>query len=186
MIILIGQAGSGKSTQGKLLADEYGYAWISSGDILRVLITGKRRQEMLRGNLLSDEEMIQVIAKVMDLIDPTNEFVLDGFPRTIAQADWILSEAEKGLFHRVIVINFEASEEVVRKRLIGRGRVDDNEEAIARRFSEYHDATLPILEHFREKGIPIYKINADQTPEAVHNDIVGLLKNQAQSTGLNA
>ena len=65
MIILMGVAGAGKSLQSRLLADEYGYAWISTGEILRVLITGKRRQEMLSGKLLSDDEMIQVMDKVL-------------------------------------------------------------------------------------------------------------------------
>ena len=71
MIILTGVAGAGKSMQGKILADEHGYAWISTGEILRVLVTGKRRQEMLQGKLLSDEEMIAILDKVFELIDPT-------------------------------------------------------------------------------------------------------------------
>jgi len=69
MIILAGVAGAGKSMQGRLLADEYGYAWISTGEIFRVLITGQRRQEMLKGKLLSDDEVINVMDKVLDLMD---------------------------------------------------------------------------------------------------------------------
>src|SRR5215469_6008662 len=98
MIILMGVAGAGKSMQGKLLADEHGYAWISTGEILRVLVTGQRRQEMLEGKLLSDEEMIKILDKVLELIDTTREFVLDGFPRTVVQADWLIRQAETGRF----------------------------------------------------------------------------------------
>ena len=68
MILLMGVAGSGKSTQGRLLADEKGYAWLSSGDILRVLVTGTRRQQMLEGKLLSDQEMIKIFDKVLEQV----------------------------------------------------------------------------------------------------------------------
>src|SRR6478736_5444274 len=98
MIILMGVSGSGKSSQGKILADEHGYAWISTGEILRVLVTGKRRHEMLQGKLLSDEEMIAILDKVLELIDVEQEFVLDGFPRTIPQADWLLEQVHAGRF----------------------------------------------------------------------------------------
>jgi len=97
VIILLGVAGSGKSEQGRLLADEYGYAWISTGEILRVLITGKRRHEMLAGRLLSDEEMIQIMDRFL-CNRHNQEFILDGFPRTIPQTDWLLKQVEKGRF----------------------------------------------------------------------------------------
>src|ERR1019366_9569403 len=98
MIILMGVAGAGKSMQGRLLADEHGFAWISTGEILRVLITGKRRQEMLEGKLLSDDEMIRVLDTVLQVIDTKQEFVLDGFPRTVPQTDWLVKNVEEGRF----------------------------------------------------------------------------------------
>lgn len=73
MIILMGVAGSGKSTQGKLLADEYGYAWISTGEVFRLLVTGRRRQEMLQGKLLSDEEVTRIMDKVLELVDASQD-----------------------------------------------------------------------------------------------------------------
>src|SRR5947209_20163837 len=104
MIILTGVAGAGKSMQGKMFADEHGYAWISTGEILRVLVTGKRRQEMLEGKLLSDEEMIRIMDKVLQLIDTNQEFVLDGFPRTVTQADWLLAQTRAGRFRLTAVV----------------------------------------------------------------------------------
>lgn len=172
MIILTGVAGAGKSMQGKILADEHGYAWISTGEILRVLVTGKRRQEMLQGKLLSDDEMITILDKVFDLIDPTQEFILDGFPRTIPQSDWLLEQVHKGRFQLTAVINLAASEEVVRERLMARGRRDDTEEAIAERFREYRTTTLPILQHLREENVPVYDIDASQEPRLVHDTIL--------------
>src|ERR1041385_72404 len=172
MIILMGVAGAGKSLQGKILADEHGYAWISTGEILRVLVTGKRRHEMLEGKLLSDEEMILLMDKVLDLIDTSQEFVLDGFPRTVPQVDWLLEQVHKGRFQLSAVIHLAASESVVRDRLLSRGRQDDTEEAIAKRFFEYKNETLPILEHLRKEGAKVCDIDASQEPRVVHDAIL--------------
>lgn len=172
MIILTGVAGAGKSMQGKILADEHGYAWISTGEILRVLVTGKRRQEMLQGKLLSDEEMITILDKVFELIDPTQEFILDGFPRTIPQVDWLLKQVHEGRFGLTAVVNLDASEAVVRQRLVARGRQDDTDEAIAKRFQEYKTVTQPILDHFRSENVPVCNIDAAQDPRAVHDAIL--------------
>lgn len=172
MIILTGVAGAGKSMQGKLLADEHGYAWISSGEILRVLVTGKRRQEMLEGKLLSDDEVVRLFDKVFELIDLDEEFVLDGFPRTIPQANWLLEQTHKGRLRLSAIINLSASEEVVRQRLMARGRQDDTEETIARRLEEYRNVTLPILEYFRKEGVKMCEVDAAQAPRAVHDAIL--------------
>lgn len=175
MIILMGVAGAGKSMQGRLLADEHGFAWISTGEILRVLITGKRRQQMLEGKLLSDQEVIDVVDKVLELIDTSEEFVLDGFPRTVTQADWLVDQAEKGRFKLTEVFNLQASEDVVRSRLMDRGRQDDTEAAINERFSEYKSVTLPILEHFKLEQVRVCNIDASQSPRQVHDAIIRCL-----------
>lgn len=172
MIILTGVAGAGKSMQGKMFADEHGYAWISTGEILRVLVTGKRRQEMLQGKLLSDEEVITILDTVLNLIAKDQEFVLDGFPRTTTQTDWLLGEVHKNRLSLTAVVNLDASEEVVRQRLMTRGRQDDTEDAISKRFEEYHNVTLPILEHFKQEGVHVYTIDAAQEPRTVHDEIL--------------
>jgi len=175
MIILMGVAGAGKSMQGRLLADEHGFAWISTGEILRVLITGKRRQQMLEGKLLSDQEVIDVVDKVLELIDTSEEFVLDGFPRTVTQTDWLIDQTEKGRFRLTEVFNLQASEDVVRSRLMDRGRQDDTEAAINERFSEYRSVTLPILEHFKREQVRVCDIDASQSPRQVHDNIIRCL-----------
>ncbi len=171
MIILAGVAGAGKSMQGRMLADEKGYAWISTGEVLRVLVTGKRRKAMLSGKLLSDAEMIRMMDKVFDFIDLSEEFILDGFPRTTKQADWLIDQVEMERFKVSAVFHIEASEEVVLQRLKKRGRQDDTEEAIRERFKEYRRVTVPMLDHFRGRDIPVYDINGDQEPRAVHDEI---------------
>ena len=185
MILLMGVAGAGKSMQGRILADEHGYAWISTGEILRVLVTGKRRQEMRQGKLLSDEEIIDVIDKVFDLIDTHQEFVLDGFPRTIPQADWLTGEVKKGRFELSCVINLIASREVVVKRLLNRGRLDDTEEAILHRIESYERVTAPILEHLREEGVPIHDVDSDRDARAIHDEILALIDSSNGATKLD-
>lgn len=172
MIILMGVAGSGKSMQGKILADELGYAWISTGEILRVLVTGKRRHEMQTGKLLSDGEVITVVEKVFELIDVKQEFVMDGFPRTEVQVDWVLNQMALGRLDKPIVLNLEIQESVVRERMKLRNRPDDTEQAIATRFQEYNRIVRPIIDYMRSKGITVVDIDADQTPQQVHEQIM--------------
>jgi adenylate kinase len=172
VILLMGVAGSGKSLQGHQLADEYGYAYISTGEIFRVLITGKRRNEMLQGKLLSDEEVINVVDKVLELIDTKEQFILDGFPRTKPQVDWMLDQCKAGRFELPVVINLEVPEDVIRARLHKRRRLDDTDEAISYRFNQYQEVTRPLLEYMEKKGLQIYEIEADRDPQSIHRDIL--------------
>jgi len=172
MIILTGVVGAGKSMQGRLFADEHGFAWISTGELFRVLVTGERRQEMLEGKLLSDKEVIELVDKTLRLIDVDQEFLLDGFPRTKVQTDWLLKQVHDGRLKLTAVFNLSASRGVVKKRLLARGRQDDTEEAIEKRFKEYETKTVPILNYFKQEGVPVYDINADQDPLVVHDDIM--------------
>jgi adenylate kinase len=175
MILLMGVAGSGKSTQGHQLADEYGYAYISTGEVFRVLITGRRRNEMLEGQLLSDQEVIRVVDKVLELIDTKEQFILDGFPRTKPQVDWLIQQCRAGRFSEPVVINLEVPEKVIRDRLQKRGRLDDSEEAISQRYEQYESVTRPILAYMKIKGWSITEINAGRDPQAVHRDILRVL-----------
>lgn len=172
MIIFLGVAGSGKSVQGRLLADVRGYPWLSTGEFLRMLISGDRRKEMLAGELLSDKEMIALVKKIFNVIDTREEFVLDGFPRTVKQAEWLLSEVEHGQLYVTAVFHLKADQTVVKKRLMSRGRPDDHAKAIAKRFTEYKRTTLPILKRFRDEGIPVFDVEAERSVERVHKQII--------------
>ena len=178
MIILMGVAGAGKSMQGRLFADEHGYAWISTGELFRVLVTGARRAEMLEGKLLSDKEVIELVDRTLNLIDLNEEFLLDGFPRTKVQTDWLLKEIKTGRLNLTAVFNLTASRAVVKKRLLARGRQDDTEQAIEKRFKEYEEMTLPIVDYIRQSGARVYDIDADQDPITVHDKIMALISEQ--------
>lgn len=176
MIIFMGVAGSGKSSQGRMLADEMGFPWVSTGEFLRMLIAGERRKAMLEGKLLKDAEIIGLTQKIFAMIDTDNEFILDGFPRTGEQADWLLGQNKHGQLSITAVIHLQASEDVVRARLLDRGRQDDHHDAIKERFVEYQENILPILEQFKAADVRVFDVNGDQSIEDVHTEIEAAVK----------
>ena len=172
MIIFTGVAGSGKSAQGQLLADNLGYLWLSTGQLMRMFISGDRRREMLEGKLLEDSEIIFFVDGALKLLPDDNECILDGFPRTIGQAKWLLDQANAGRFKLTAIINLEVNEEEARKRLMSRQRVDDTKEAIDKRFDEFQESTLPILKEFKRAKIPVYDIQGELSVEKVQQLII--------------
>lgn len=178
MILFMGVAGSGKSTQGRRLADERGLPWLSTGEFLRMLLAGNKRIEMVKGKLLGDQEIIAIVQKVFNLVDTSNEFVLDGFPRTSAQADWLLNQVRHGQLSITAVVHMVASEKVVESRLLTRGRLDDTHEAIQERFDEYERQLKPILDQFKAAGIPIIEVDADKDSDAVYASLTAALAAQ--------
>lgn len=179
MIIFMGVAGSGKSVQGRRLADEMGLPWLSTGEFLRMLISGERRKAMVDGKLLGDSDIIELVQKIFRLIDVKEEFILDGFPRTLAQADWLLNQVKHGQLKVTAVIHITASEEAVLGRLLSRGRPDDNEEAIRERFEEYEQAIKPLLEDFKSAGVKVHDVNGEQSIDEVHDEIVAAIGSSA-------
>lgn len=176
MIIFMGVAGAGKSSQGRRIADEKGLPWLSTGEFLRMMIAGKRRHDMLAGKLLPDKEIIGLIRKIFSVIDTNAEFVLDGFPRTAAQADWLLSQVKHGQLAITAVVHIKAPEEAVKKRLLSRGRPDDTETSIEERFKDYEDEVLPILENLQAAGVRIIDIDGNQPVDDVYANIKAALK----------
>lgn len=176
MILFMGVAGSGKSVQGRMLADTLALPWLSTGEFLRMLIAGEKRTQMLEGKLLDDQEIIAMVQKIFSVIDISKEFVLDGFPRTVKQADWLINQVKHGQLSVTAVVHLTATEEVVRQRLLERGRPDDYQEAISARFSEYREAILPILDQFKGAGIKVITVDGEQPLQKVHENILSKLK----------
>lgn len=176
MIVFMGVAGSGKSVQGKMLAEKLGYTWISVGELLRKNVDEKRQQEMLLGKLLDDQEIIDMMDKFFAEQPDIKKCILDGFPRTIPQAEWLLDRVRDGSVAIEAVIHLQASQEVVLKRLLSRGRPDDNEQAISKRFAEYEESTLPIVSLLESRGVPVAKIDGESGVDSIHQEIVSKLK----------
>lgn len=180
MIVFMGVAGSGKSVQGRMLADQLALPWLSTGEFLRMLVSGERRKDMIEGKLLSDQEIIALVQKIFTIINPKDEFILDGFPRTVAQSDWLINQIKHGQLHATGVVHLIVSPEAVMERLKSRGRPDDTETAIAERLREYEQAAKPILEHFKQADVPIYNINGAQSISDVQTEIQKALQTDAK------
>jgi adenylate kinase len=161
-ILLLGPQGAGKGTQAKRIAANYGIPHIATGDMLRSAIAagtelGRRVQPILEsGQLVPDELMIDLIRGRLGEKDTEEGFVLDGFPRTMAQAEAL--DAMLREIGRDIDITFElqvpdaVSVERLLKRSREEGRADDTPEVIAERLETYHRETEPLVEHYRARG----------------------------------
>jgi adenylate kinase len=179
-IVLLGPPGSGKGTQAAKLAERYGIPRISTGDILRRNVAdgtdlGKRaRAYMEAGKLVPDEVVIEMTARRLAEPDAKNGFILDGFPRTMPQADALdsmLSEIDRPLS---IVFELQVPDEVaverLHKRAVEEGRADDTADAIAKRIALYHQETAPLVSHYRLAG-NLVGIHGDRSEHDVFAEI---------------
>ena len=171
MILFIGVAGAGKSVQGKYLSDLLNFPWISTGELLRMHVSGEKRERMLKGELLTDEELYEVVEPILKELMNESQIILDGFPRTIAQAKWLETFSENNGTPISCIIHLKAEKDEVMKRLLNRGRPDDTEDVISKRFDEYQKTTLPILDYYEGKGVPIPVIDGNGTEEEVRKRI---------------
>ena len=160
-IIMLGAPGAGKGTQAKQIADKYGVPHISTGDIFRANIKNgtelgkKAKTYMDQGALVPDELTCDLVMDRIQQDDCKNGFVLDGFPRTIAQAEALKKMlAERGQDVSVM-LDLEVPEDELMVRLIKRGkdsgRADDNEETIKKRLHVYHSQTAPLIDWYKNE-----------------------------------
>ncbi len=162
-VILLGPPGAGKGTQGIILADRTGLPRISTGDLLRAAVHNatplghRAKQFMDQGLLVPDEVIVGLIAEVLERPEAANGIIMDGFPRTVAQAeavDRLLVSRNAAVDH---VLSFEVSKEELVRRLLGRqqaeGRSDDTPEAIERRLQVYRKETEPLVTFYRDRGV---------------------------------
>jgi adenylate kinase len=188
---LLGPQGSGKGTQAKRIEAEYGIPQIATGDMLRAAIgegteLGRRVKPILEsGQLVPDELMIDLIRERLTQPDAEAGFVLDGFPRTSAQADALdemLDEIGRALD---IVFEFQLPDDVATERLRRRaeleGRADDTPDAIAKRLELYHEQTEPLVGHYRLRG-NLVGIHGDRSIDEVFAEVQDALEQVASRT----
>jgi len=179
-VLLLGPQGAGKGTQAKRISEEYGIPHIASGEILRAEMSantdlGRRVKEVYdRGDLVSDDLMIELIRNRLEQPDTESGFVLDGFPRTTVQAEALDSMfADIGRNFSVafaLQIPDEVAFERLRRRAEVEGRADDTDEAIQRRLDNYHRETEPLIEYYRTRG-NLVPIRAERSENRVFADI---------------
>lgn len=172
MIIFMGVAGAGKSTLGQLLAAHLHCPWVSTGNLLRQKMDAATQTQMLKGEIISDEQTLGVLDEEFRRIDASrHQFVLDGSPRTMRQAEWLVEKAKGGEFKITAVIHLEVSKEVAKERLLSRKRPDDHDVAITERFREYDENIVPIIKYFEKEGYKVHHINSETNPERIEADI---------------
>jgi adenylate kinase len=185
-IVIFGAPGSGKGTQSDKMIAQYGFEHISTGDVLRNEIKngtelGKTAKSYIdQGQLIPDELMIDILASVYDSFGKEHKGVIDGFPRTIPQAEALKKMlAERG--HKVAaMIELDVPEDELMKRLLLRGqqsgRSDDNEETIKKRLNVYHNQTSPLIEWYAKEGIH-HHINGLGELDRIFGDITAVIDN---------
>lgn len=164
MIVLMGLAGSGKSTQGKMLAEETGKVWLSAGQVLRE--TGEFDEVMNKGVLVDDMLTVKLMAqKMAEVVRSGKDAILDGFPRDVEQAEWI-AENIASVMKLIVRINVPKKE--LLKRLELRGRADDQDRAaIEKRFQIVEQNIYAVCEILAKKGVVVRDIDGTGTPEEV-------------------
>jgi adenylate kinase len=162
-VMILGAPGSGKGTQGKLLAAGLGVPQVSTGDLLRTAVKdgtplgAKAKSYMDQGLLVPDEIIIGLIGEILDAPGGRRGVLMDGFPRTVAQAesvDRILARKGERVHHVALL---EVDEEELVRRLLGRaakeGRSDDNLESIQQRLKVFHKQTEPLIAYYDKQGV---------------------------------
>lgn len=189
-IVIMGAPGSGKGTQAALIVEELGIAHVSTGDLLRAAVAAgsdlgkKAKQVMDRGELVSDEIVLGLLEERLLSSNMSNGFILDGYPRNIAQA-----EALNDLLERIgqpidealqIDVDEESVVERIAKRAALEGRSDDTEETVRNRLRVYAEQTAPVVEFYANKGI-LSRVLGEGSIEEVFQRIKGVLQINADS-----
>ena len=173
-LLFLGPPGAGKGTQASLISESNDYLHLSTGELLRLEVDKKTNlgiqiKEIINSGKLVDDELVLEIVK-QNLALSQKGWILDGYPRNIFQADSlskVLEELNQPL-EKVFYLNLD--EEILVKRLINRGRTDDNEKIIRTRLDIYKETTQPLIAYYRKLNILEY-INGDRDLKTISDDI---------------
>jgi|SRR3989344_4594652 len=177
-IILIGIQGAGKSTQGNLLSKALKIPYLSTGHIIREMAKEKTKmgryikETTYSGLLIPDNIMIPIASEYLARREYENGFVLDGFPRTVEQAEKFPTHIDK-------VIYLNVSDKEALWRLSGQNnkgvRHDDTLSAIRKRIESFHKLTEPVLDYYRQKGL-LVEVDGEKSIEEIHKEVLKKIK----------
>ena len=170
-IALLGPPGSGKGTQAERLRDALGFAWLSTGDLLRAARAegtdlGKRAGEYMdRGELIPDDVIVDVVEGALAEVGD-QPILLDGFPRTVAQAEALGRDLD-------LAILIDVPDDVVVERIAGRGqgRADDDPGTVRERLRVYHRETKPLVDYYGRQG-RLRRVDGTRAPDEVHEEVL--------------
>jgi adenylate kinase len=183
-LLLLGGPGSGKGTQGERLADRLGIEHVSSGEALRAEVArgsevGRRVAGYLdRGELVPDDVVVEVVKPVVSRAARAHGYLLDGFPRNLAQAKALDTALAREGIAPDAAIYLDVPEDELRRRLLARARTehrsDDTPEIIDHRLEVFREATQPIVDHYRGRG-QLIAVAGDRPPDDVTGDLMTAL-----------
>ncbi len=189
-VVLMGAPGAGKGTQAKRLAQTLGLPQVATGDLFRANLKNQTelgklaRTYMDKGELVPDEVTVAMVRERLAQPDCENGAILDGFPRTSAQAetlDTLLSEfSAKIAVVPFIHVNQDVLVERLAKRAEIEGRADDNEKTILTRMEVYHFETAPLLDYYEKRGL-LVKIDGEQSIDDVSSDLTKVIQQVMQA-----
>jgi adenylate kinase len=168
-IVLLGPPGAGKGTQAKELVSKYGIVQLSTGDMLRAAVAAgtpiglKAKDNMARGELVPDDVVVGIVADRIEQSDAKRGFILDGFPRTVPQAEALDRMLAKKRLRLDAVLELKVDPDILVRRIENRVeqmklrgerlRADDSPEVLRQRLAAYEAQTAPLVKHYREKGM---------------------------------
>lgn len=176
MIIFFGPAGAGKSVQGQMLAARLGWKWLSTGQMFRESSDPEIQEILKTGELVSDEKTCEVVREALKKAKDADRLIIDGFPRTMSQADWLMDEKNSSGRKLAMVVVLEVPESMIQERLALRGRAQDKPEIVARRMNIYRREMYPVLGYFADQGIKIVHLDGTGTVGEVHDKIMAELE----------
>lgn len=172
MIVFFGPAGAGKSVQGQLLAARNGWRWLSAGQLLRDSKDIDVLHQMQSGHLVEPHRVNGLVGEAIQRSGTIKRLILDGFPREMDQARWLVEQKSHHGRDIDLVLVLEVPKSELLQRLEIRGRIDDTPDAIDERLRIYRTEMYPILTYFTEMGINIVHIDGVGTVGQVHDRIM--------------
>lgn len=180
MILFFGPPGSGKSVQGELLVQRDGWQWLSTGLLFRSSANPEIHKRLATGELIDDNLTNKVLVEALGKIEDYTKVILDGYPRTSSQAEWLIHTLNKRGQKIKCVIAFRVPKEEIIQRLSERGRAEDTREVIERRLQIYNDKTDPVLAFLQDQNMIVQEVDGEGSIEEVHKRIQGAITQCSQ------